>query len=202
MTRRFTPIPFDAEFDLGEAERTPMPAVDLGPGDFWVFGYGSLMWDPGFPHLEAQACTVHGWHRAFCVWSNHYRGTKERPGLVLGLSAGGSCRGRAFRVAAAEREAVLDYLYRRELVNGVYRPVPVSGRLPSGPARVLAFVVATDHWEYAGKKSPEETAAIIALARGKRGANRDYLANTVAHLDELGLADGALHRLLDLVRRL
>jgi len=202
MTPRFTPIPFDAEFDLSEAEKTPMPSIDLGAGDFWVFGYGSLMWDPGFPHEEAQPCTVHGWHRAFCVWSNHYRGTKDRPGLVLGLAAGGSCRGRAFRVSAIDREAVLDYLYRRELVNGVYRPVPVSGRLPGGPAQVLAFVVATDHWEYAGKRSLEETAAIIAVARGKRGPNRDYLANTVAHLDQLGLADGSLHRLLGLVRRL
>ncbi len=195
MTRPFEPIPFDAEFPLAEHERHPRPVLDLGAGDFWVFAYGSLMWDPGFPYLEVLPATVRGWHRAFCVWSQHYRGTREAPGLVLGLQPGGACRGRAFRVAAAQREPVVDYLYRRELVNGIYEPRLLNAKLNDAPGRVLAFTVNPDHPEYAGRKTLDEVAAIIAVAKGKRGPNRDYLANTVKHLDELGLGDGPLHEL-------
>ena len=200
VPRTFQPIPFDAEFDLDPSEVAPPPALDLPPGDVWVFGYGSLMWDPGFPFEEVQPVTVHGWHRAFCIWSQHYRGTRERPGLVLGLQRGGACRGRAFRVAEAHRDAVLDYLYRRELINGVYEPRLLRARTVDGALRVLAFTANPRHREYAGHRSLEETAAIMAVARGRRGPNREYLANTVRHLDELGLTDGPLHRLLEMVQ--
>ena len=90
--------------------------------DFWVFGYGSLMWHPGFPHVEVCAALLNGYHRRFCVYSHRYRGTPERPGLVLGLDRGGSCRGLAYRVPAAEGAAAMDYLYEREMVTGVYIP--------------------------------------------------------------------------------
>jgi cation transport protein ChaC len=198
----FQPIPFDAEFDLPAHEVAPPPVLALPPGDFWVFGYGSLMWDPGFPFETVEPVTVRGWHRAFCIWSQHYRGTRERPGLVLGLQRGGACRGRAFRVAASHREAVLDYLYRRELINGVYEPRIVRAQARDAVLPTLAFTANPRHSEYAGHRSLEETAAIMAVARGRRGPNRDYLANTVRHLDELGLPDGPLHRLLALVEAL
>ena len=86
-----------------------------GGGDLWVFGYGSLMWNPGFAHAEARPARVYGYHRAFCLYSEHYRGTEARPGLVLGLNRGGSCRGRAFRVPAHDADAAMEYLIAREM---------------------------------------------------------------------------------------
>ena len=86
----------------------------LKDGDIWVFGYGSLMWRPGFPHLEVAPALLHGYHRAFCIYSVHHRGSRERPGLILGLDRGGSCQGRAFRVAAADAEATIAYLDDRD----------------------------------------------------------------------------------------
>ncbi len=181
--------------------------------DIWVFGYGSLMWRPGFPHLAAEPALVRGYHRAFCVRSVHYRGTSERPGLVLGLDRGGSCRGRAFRVAGAHADRVLAYLDGREMVTRVYvrRMVPVT--LARGRARaqtcqgrrkgvrplLQSFVVDRDHEQYAGKLALDETARIILDGHGASGANVVYLENTVAHLDALGIADGPLHALLRLV---
>ena len=105
------------------AETVPRERLTPPPGeDFWVFGYGSLMWHPGFPHVEVRLAVLHGYHRRFCVYSHRYRGTPERPGLVLGLDRGGSCRGLAFRVPAAESAEVIDYLYEREMITGVYIP--------------------------------------------------------------------------------
>ncbi|MCW5751906.1 MAG: gamma-glutamylcyclotransferase [Alphaproteobacteria bacterium] len=179
------------------------PDFELPAGDLWVFGYGSLMWDPGFPHRGAMAATLYGYHRAFCIWSHHYRGTRERPGLVLGLDAGGACRGRVFRVDTSDREAVIKYLFDREMISGVYRP-KLHRVLPDGAAPVLAltFVANRRHEQYAGKMPEREVARHIAAACGVRGPNRDYLANTCCHLDELGLADGPLHRILKLLEEM
>ena len=91
-------------------------------GDIWVFGYGSLMWRPDFPHVETRPARLRGYHRALCVLSTRYRGTKARPGLVLGLDRGGSCVGRAFRVAARDADRVLAILHEREMLNRVYNP--------------------------------------------------------------------------------
>jgi cation transport protein ChaC len=168
--------------------------------DFWVFGYGSLMWNPGFPHKEVRVATLRGYHRGFCVYSFRYRGTPRVPGLVLGLDRGGSCRGMAFRVPREEGEAVMDYLYERELVTGVY--IPRWLQLETDEERIVAagFVVDRDHEQYAGKLSSEEVADLIVQGAGQRGACTDYLANTVRHLDELGLPDPRLTRLLSLVQ--
>ena len=172
------------------------------PGDIWIFGYGSLRWDPGFAYEEVQPALVRGWHRAFCVISHHYRGTKERPGLVLGLARGGACRGRAFRVAGARAQPTLDYLHEREMVHYVYVFREVPATLADG-RRVVAktYVADTAHERFCGRLPLEETAAMIANARGISGSNLEYLENTIRHLDELGIRESSLHRVLDAVRR-
>ena len=116
-------------------ERAPEIAHCLANGsDLWLFGYGSLMWNPGFPHRVAEPALLHGWHRSFCIYSHRYRGTPERPGLVLGLDRGGSCRGMAFRVGAAHAAEALHYLWEREMVGGVYHMREVSVRTAASPA--------------------------------------------------------------------
>ena len=166
----------------------------LPAGDLWVFGYGSLMWRPGFPHLEARLARLHGLHRALCVWSWHHRGTPERPGLVMGLDRGGSVIGRAYRIAAVERAAVLDYLYDREMVTPVYQPRRRRLWIAGSVQPTVVFVVDRSHPQYAGRLTPEHAARVIQAGRGASGANPDYLAAMVAHLDELGIHDPFLHR--------
>jgi cation transport protein ChaC len=178
------------------------PRLEPPPGqDFWVFGYGSLMWHPGFPHLEVRPAVLHGYHRRFCVYSYRYRGTPERPGLVLGLDRGGSCRGLAFRAPAAEREAVLDYLYEREMLTGVYIPTWLTLETAQGPIEAAGFVVDRAHDQYTGRLAPEETLRLLCQGRGARGTCHEYLANTVRHLEALGIGAGELKRLLKLVER-
>ncbi len=165
----------------------------------WVFAYGSLMWRPNFPHVDARRALLRGYHRALCVYSVRYRGTHERPGLVLGLDRGGSCRGRALRVAAENVDAVTAYLNGRELVTGVYAPKFVNVRLEGGesvPAYV--FLARRDHEQYAGKLPPERTAELLVKGRGLEGSGLEYLRNTIVHLDQLGIPDGPLHRILAL----
>ena len=170
------------------------------PGeDFWVFGYGSLMWHPGFPHVEVRVAVLHGYHRRFCVYSHRYRGTPECPGLVLGLDRGGSCRGLVFRVPAAEGESVLDYLHEREMITGVYIPTWLAVETAQGPVSAAGFVVDRNHEQYTGRLTPEETAELILQGHGARGPCTEYLANTVRHLEGLGLGAGPLKRLLRVV---
>jgi cation transport protein ChaC len=169
--------------------------------NLWVFGYGSLMWRPDFPFEEAAPALLRGYHRAFCIWSYHYRGSETHPGLVLGLDRGGACRGRAFRVAKQDAEAVCAYLHEREMITGVYEPrllpIEIGGR------RVLAATYLADrqHSQYAGKLPTARILRHLLTAVGKSGSNYDYLESTVGHLDELGIADGSLHRLLQAARR-
>ncbi len=166
----------------------------------WVFGYGSLMWDPGFSHEEALPATLHGYHRAFCIYSHRYRGTPERPGLVLGLDRGGSCHGMAYRVAGSHARQTMDYLWQREMVYGVYRPYHAKARLERGNrVGCWTFVAEPSHSQYAGRLSMDDTATLILQGHGLGGPCGEYLANTVRHLDELGIDDGPLHRLLLMV---
>ena len=166
--------------------------------DLWVFGYGSLMWRPGFDYLEAHPARIWGWHRALCVWSIHYRGTRKKPGLVLGLDRGGSCVGRVFRVAAEKTEDVKDYLYRREQITMVYCPRDVRACLLDRDRCVNAFtfVAECDHQQYARGLSPEKTAAIVAKGHGKSGSNIEYVQNTIDHLAEMGIRDRGLEDVL------
>ncbi len=168
-----------------------------GEREHWVFGYGSLMWDPGFPHAETVPARVRGWHRAFCITSHNYRGTPERPGAVLGLDRGGSCVGRAFRVDPADWPAAAAYLDEREMVHYTYERRWVRARLEDGrTVMALTYVADRSHERYCGGAPVEHIARLIATGRGKRGSARDYLANVVAQLDALGIRDGALHALL------
>jgi cation transport protein ChaC len=176
--------------------------LELPPGeDFWVFGYGSLMWHPGFPHLEVRPALLRGYHRHFCVTSHRYRGTPECPGLVLGLDRGGTCRGLVYRVPAAEGEAVLDYLYEREMVTGVYIPLWLTLECEPEPVTAATFVVDRDHKQYTGRLSVEETADMILQGAGQRGPCLDYLENTVRHLEALGMGGCSLKDLLDHIRQ-
>lgn len=195
-------IPFDAEPPLSPEERVARPRL-VRPADMplWVFGYGSLMWDPGFPYEECCTAVVRGYHRAFCVYSHHYRGTREHPGLVLGLKRGGVCRGRAFRVADPLEESVVDYLYRREMLTGVYRPTMLTAQTDTVPISVLAFVADPKHAQFAGQLTEAQMVARIRHACGARGPCRDYLANTVRQLEAIGIADTRLRRLLRAVEQ-
>lgn len=164
------------------------PTLPLPPGDLWVFGYGSLMWNPGFPHLEALPAVIHGYHRSLCVWSWVHRGTREAPGLVLGLDRGGSCVGMVYRVAAHERQRTVDYLYAREMVTSVYYPMLRLVRPRDRDlVRALTFAVDRGHRQYAGKLPVRQAADTVLRAAGRSGDNREYLANTLAHLRELGI---------------
>lgn len=166
-------------------------------GAFWVFGYGSLMWRPGFAFAETRPARVLGYHRAMCVLSVRYRGTPETPGLVMGLKAGGECLGRAYRVAPGDRTAAVAYLKDRELVTGVYTEQMLPAVLDDGRrVQAYGFVADPGHPQYRGALSQAEAAALIRQGRGWEGPARDYLANSLAHLAELGIEETDLAALL------
>lgn len=165
----------------------------------WVFGYGSLMWDPGFPYEEAEQALLYGYHRRLCVYSHLYRGTPERPGLVAGLLAGGSCWGRAFRIAEENIGSVTRYLDDREMVYGVYEPRWGKVKLASRQVRAYTYIANRAHEQYAGKLDPAEAAALISAGSGISGSGIDYLRNTVSHMSDLGITDRQLTEVLHVV---
>ena len=175
--------------------------------DLWVFGYGSLMWNPGFPYIDHRPALLKGWHRSFCLWSTRYRGTPQKPGLVLGLDCGGACRGVAFRVAASESDWTLAYLAERELTGYAYEPrmlrVEMDGANDAAPEEIQAYTFVADraHPLYAGPLSMDRAASIIMAAQGDAGLNRDYLINTLRQLEKHGFTDKSLHELLVEVER-
>ena len=171
----------------------------------WVFGYGSLIWNPGFAHLRAEVARLPGWHRSFCMTSIHYRGTATAPGLVLALDRadGGYCDGLAFEVDAALREETLANLRTRELISYAYCEEWLDVTLASGPrVQALAYVINRDHDQYSGALPLEGQAQIIARSCGERGPNCDYLYATTDHLAKLGIADADLDWLSARVRQL
>jgi glutathione-specific gamma-glutamylcyclotransferase len=166
----------------------------------WVFGYGSLMWRPGFPFAERVAAALPGRRRAFCIYSVHHRGTYQRPGLVLGLAPGGSVRGMAYRIAPADWAEVYAYLLEREQPTETYVEARRFVRLADG-RRVEALVFLSDvhHPQWAGRLSLERQAELIAGATGLSGRNVDYLRDLVEHLGEEGVHDRSMQALLELV---
>lgn len=175
---------------------------DVGPGrDVWVFGYGSLMWNPAFHHDELRPARLHGWHRSFCLWNTFGRGSPEKPGLMLALQRGGACAGVALRIAAAQVPSELGVLWNREMLTGAYLPRWVRLRSAGDPIEALTFVVNPAHPRYTGPLAPERVAQLLAHARGPLGECREYLEQTVAELERHGARDGAMHALLRSVRR-
>ena len=171
---------------------------------FWVFGYGSLLWDPGFEPEQSRHAVLKGYRRSFCMWSHHHRGTPSNPGLVLALdrSDSDSCRGMALKVSGSEADQVLAELRRRELVSYAYVETAVRLDIDGlGPKPALAYVIDRTHHQYC-QIGPEEQAQTIARAAGGRGDNRDYLEKTVAKLRELGIGDPDLETLLEKVREI
>lgn len=161
-------------------------------GELWVFGYGSLIWEPGFEYSEAHLGDLAGYARTFCMWSIHHRGTPESPGLVLALDEhpGASCRGLAFRVKQGHEEKTLAYLRERELISSAYLEKVLPVALHDGrTVDAVTYVVDSAHVQYCGGLDLEKQARTIAGARGGRGPNTEYLFNTVAHLRELGISD-------------
>jgi cation transport protein ChaC len=174
-------------------------------GDLWVFGYGSLLWNPGFHVAQTRVARLHDWHRSFCMSSIHHRGTREAPGLVLALdhAPGAVCHGIAFRVAADHAEATLGYLRERELISSAYVETRQEVEFADGgrQGEVLTYVIDPAHEQYC-TLSLEEQARIIAHAVGGRGPNDEYLANTASHLHDLGLPDPDLDWLVTRVRQI
>jgi cation transport protein ChaC len=174
------------------------PDAELSKADLWVFGYGSLMWRPGFEFIEQVPARLIGEHRALCVYSFDHRGTPEKPGLVLGLDRGGACRGIAFRVAAASRAATIDYLRGREQTTHVYREVMRSVWLENEARErvsALAYVVDRGHVQYAGRLTLSEQLRLVQQGHGRSGNNRDYVLSTVKSIEAQGFRDAQLHQL-------
>jgi cation transport protein ChaC len=177
--------------------KLPSPAV-FPANDLWVFGYGSLIWRPGFEFIERVPARLIGEHRALCVYSFDHRGTPEKPGLVLGLDRGGACRGVAFRVAAKRSEDTIAYLRSREQTTNVYREVHRSVWLEN-PARqrvaALTYVVDRGHVQYAGRLSLADQLRFVQQGHGRSGNNRDYVLSTVKAIEAEGFRDSQLHQL-------
>lgn len=163
----------------------------------WVFGYGSLIWKPGFAFLRSDTALLRGAHRALSIYSHRHRGTPERPGLVFGLSRGGSCRGVAFEVDATIWPEVFAYLQAREQDRGVYREAWRKVALASGErVTALAYLVNEDHPQFAGELDLAHQLRLIRTGHGESGPNTEYVRNTATHLLALGIHDRALMRMV------
>ena len=167
--------------------------------DVWVFGYGSLMWNPAFHYAEERPALLRGYHRRFCFWTPLGRGTPKNPGLMLGLITGGSCRGIAFRIAPEVVEQELSIVWTREMMGDVYQPNWFNLQTDRGPIRAIAFTLRKSHERYAGDLPIEVVTRHIATAAGRLGPCMDYLVNTVRKLEETGVHQGPMHNLLNRV---
>ncbi|HEV2673134.1 MAG TPA: gamma-glutamylcyclotransferase [Aliidongia sp.] len=188
---------------LTDAERAASIAETLAArpkrsdpsGDLWLFGYGSLIWNPAFHFTERRKGRIRGWHRRFCLWTPLGRGSPERPGLVLGLERGGACTGMAFCLASDQIACELDIVWRREMLSGAYKPRWVRVETADGPVDAVTFTIDPANPRYAGRLDEDEIVRVVASAVGRLGPCTDYLFKTADALAELGLTDRALNRL-------
>src|SRR6202049_4600833 len=197
-TRNFASHRFEVLIAVRAMPAKILPEAEMSKGDLWVFGYGSLMWRPGFEFIEQVPARLIGEHRALCVYSFAHRGTPEKPALVLGLDRGGACRGVAFRVVAGLRNATVDYLRSREQTTHVYREVMRSVWLENEARQrvsALAYVVDRGHVQYAGRLSLTDQMRFVQQGHGRSGNNRDYVLSTVKSIEAQGFRDEQLHRL-------
>lgn len=167
--------------------------------EFWVFGYGSLMWKPGFPHLARSAARLYGAHRQLCVYSFYHRGTEDTPGLVMGLDKGGACRGAAYQVAHDHWDATVEYLRAREQVTMVYREEYVQVKLLEPEPRTvtaLCYLVDRSHVQYAGNLPVQDQLRFVRQGVGHSGENPEYVVKTVEHMRESGIHDSKLEELV------
>lgn len=168
--------------------------------DLWVFGYGSLMWRPGFTPVETCMARLHGYHRSLCIYSHIHRGSVDRPGLVLGLKRGGLCDGLALRIPEAQADNILSYLRERELANEVYHEKIHDLHLCDGRiVDALVYVADETHAQFADNLSAHDAAYIVRSAVGISGPNVDYVVNTVSHLQAMGLQDSGLENIASLL---
>lgn len=197
--RRMPPgirLPSDAEI---EADLDAKLAQHPPGADLWLFGYGSLMWNPAIHYADHRAGMLRGWHRRFCLWLHMGRGTPENPGLMLALDRGGSCAGMLFRIPAAEARSELLLAWRRELFTGAYCSRWVTAITDTGPVRAATFVVNRAHPRYAGRLDEAAVAERLASATGELGSCAAYLNATLGALGQLELRDRGLERLQRLV---
>jgi glutathione-specific gamma-glutamylcyclotransferase len=196
--------PGTATLSDAEIEADLDAALDGHPfgQDVWLFGYGSLMWNPAIEFAESRAGIVHGWHRRFCLWLHGGRGSPDNPGLMLALERGGRCAGMLLRIAAAQAREELLLAWRRELFSGAYRSRWVTVMTEEGPVRAATFVVNRAHDRYAGRLDEALIAAHLGTAAGSLGSCLSYLTETLDALEAMGLRDRSLERLHRLVRRL
>ncbi len=185
-------------FDTSALEPGTVDSIPVPSGEFWVFAYGSLMWNPGFDYTEASPAILYGYHRRLCLWSVRYRGTEQKPGLVLGLDRGGCCHGYAYLICRNLTDSVVEYLCERELVIGTYDPRLCPILLDDQrKVSALTFVSIQSHPHFAPKLALEETVSVVKNARGARGCNQEYVLNTVTKLDQMGIHNTELHKVAD-----
>jgi cation transport protein ChaC len=180
--------------ELAASRAAILAGADLS-GGIWLFGYGSLIWNPAFHFTDRLTGTVFGHHRRFCLWTHLGRGCPDRPGLVLGLERGGSCRGVAFHIAPGAVDEELAIVWRREMLSGAYVPRWVDVHTALGTVRAITFVINRAHERYARFLPDDRVAEVIAAAEGFLGPCADYLINTVDHLAQLGIHDRPLEQL-------
>ncbi len=192
---KFPDAPWRTEAQMAETLAATLARHPPGE-DLWVFGYGSLIWNPAFEFVERRAALLHGWHRRFCLKMIMGRGTPEQPGLMLALDHGGACKGVAFRIAAAQVPVELHVLWQREMFGGGYNARWVTLTAAGESFRAVTFVINRRHPRYTKELSIEQMAAMIATGCGDNGTCREYLENTVTHLAQLGLKDAGLSRLM------
>ncbi len=161
----------------------------------WVFGYGSLIWNPAFRYSEMKPAHIHGYHRQFCLHLTIGRGSPENPGLMLALDRGGSCRGIAFKITAEDVESETEILWMREMISGAYEPRWTRMRTEDDILDGFTFVVNRSHDRYRGNTSFEDSVSALRRGKGYLGTCRDYLLNTVQYLDKIGIHDRYLYHL-------
>jgi|TARA_A100001037_G_C15110205_1_gene618580 cation transport protein ChaC len=189
---------------MDDRENVKQRWLDMMPSTepVWIFGYGSLMWNPKFAFDAVEPAKIFGYHRRFCVYSHIYRGTPENPGLVFGLDRGGSCKGIAFRISASAAHKVLGAVWDREMIYGIYLARDVYAKINNGRVLCRTFVVNPNHQQYAAQMSNLQIAKIIIGANGEAGPNTAYLKNTLSHMQTLGFSDPSLWCIQHAVERL